>query len=434
MAYLGHEVTCIDTDEERISLLLDGQVPIHEPHLQRLFDAVSSRMVFFSEYTPEAVQSAAILICVGTPASPNGDADVRNVERAATSIAEVLEAFPKCLIVTKSTVPVGSAQRVRSIVDAVLRDRGVDCRVVTASNPEFLREGAALSDAFYPDRIVIGANDVWAINTLRQIYLPILEQSFVPPPGLPRREGQPLPLLVTMTPTSAEMVKYASNLFLAMKISYANEIAGVADRVGADVTEVMRAVGLDQRISSRYLGAGVGWGGSCFGKDIKALLALGAQYGHELPLSQATLTVNERQRQVVVEKLQAHLKVIRGSTIALWGLAFKPGTDDVRNAPSIGIAKRLIDLGAHVKAYDPVAMNEAERSHPQLPIEYAPSSVEAARGADAIVLVTEWDEFLHVDWRRVAEVVRNRLYIDGRNVTEPMLVAEHGFTYVGIGR
>jgi len=433
LAYLGHHVTCIDRNDSTIKQLIAETVPVHEPGLNQLFTQVKTFMDFKTKLTVEATTDV-ILICVGTPPQENGDADLCYVEAAAYDIGSTLNEGQEVVVVNKSTVPVGSARRVLMIIRSLLAERGVQARVSVASNPEFLREGAALYDTFYPDRIVVGAEDPWSINHLREMYAPILEQTFVPPAGLPKPEGQPLPVFVTMSPTSAELVKYAANAFLAMKISFANEISGIAERVGADITEVMRAVGLDRRIGARYLGAGVGWGGSCFGKDLRALKALGEQYDYEMPLIRATITVNHKQRRVTLEKLQQALKVIRGSIVTLWGLSFKPNTDDLRDAPAIEIARRLNELGARVRAYDPVAMERARREYANLNLEYADSILKSAEDADAVVLVMEWDVFQQVDWKSIREVMRQPVFIDGRNYIDPLMLKRFGFQYFGVGR
>ncbi|BAS27841.1 UDP-glucose dehydrogenase family protein [Limnochorda pilosa] len=434
LAYLGHEVTCVDKNPAVVGSLSAGRPPFHEPGLAELLGETYRSMHFDVALTPETAGADVLLICVGTPPQENGDADLRYVEEAAAAIAEVLPAGAGTVVVNKSTVPVGSARRVESIIRDGLERRGVEARPSVASNPEFLREGSALFDTFYPDRIVVGAASDRAVNRMRALYEPILEQTFTPPTGLPRPDGQALPVFLTTTPTSAELCKYAANAFLAMKISFANEIGGIAERVGADVTEVMRAVGLDRRIGLRYLGAGAGWGGSCFGKDVHALLALGEQYGYELPLAAGTLRVNERQRRAVVEKLQQALKVVRGSTVALWGLTFKPNTDDLRDAPALDVARRLVELGARVRVHDPVGMERARRENPDLAVEYADSPLTAARDADAVVLMTEWEAFLHVDWQAVAGQMRDRVVVDGRNVLDRDLLTRLGFRYWGIGR
>lgn len=434
LAYIGHDVTCIDRNKSIIENLTQGVIPIHEPGLDSLFGNSISRLRFLSELNSKDTVADAILICVGTPPQQNGDADLRYVEESAYAIGTFLHQGHEVVVVNKSTVPVGSSRRVKMIINSLLSERGIKARVSVASNPEFLREGAALHDTFYPDRIVIGADERWAVKCLYEMYAPILDQTFIAPAGLPRPDGKPLPVLVTTNPTSAELVKYASNAFLAMKISFANEISGIAERVGADITEVMKAVGLDQRIGMRYLGAGAGWGGSCFGKDLTALRALGAQYGYDMPLVEATVSVNERQRKLIVEKLQQSLKIIRGSVITLWGLAFKPNTDDLRDAPAIEIAKMLTDLGARVRAYDPVAVGRARKEHKDLNIDFADSPLDSVQGADAVVLMTEWDIFQQLDWEQVKNKMQQPVLIDGRNFLDPSLVESHGFRYLGIGR
>lgn len=434
LAYIGHEVTCIDRNASLIEQLTMANIPIHEPGLESLFRNSSSRISFKTELSSKEAAADVILICVGTPPQQNGDADLRYVEESACSIGNALPEGHETVIVNKSTVPVGSARRVKMIINSILLERCVQAKVSVASNPEFLREGAAIHDTFYPDRIVIGADERWAIKSLYDMYAPILEQTFIPPAGLPRPDGQLLPVLVTTNPTSAELVKYASNAFLALKISFANEISGIAERVGADITEVMRAVGLDRRIGVRYLGAGVGWGGSCFGKDLSALRALGVQYGYEMPLAESTMSVNYRQRKIIVEKLQQALKVIRGSTITLWGLAFKPNTDDLRDAPAIEVAKMLINLGARVCAFDPVAMGRARREYKELSIEYADSPMDSIRGADAVVLMTEWEIFQQQDWNEIKNNMQQAVMIDGRNFFDSSKLEGQGFRYWGIGR
>lgn len=434
LAYLGHEVSCVDKNAALVSALSEGRIPLHEPGIPELFPQIRHRLNFTTKLDPRRANADVILICVGTPSQENGDADLTYVEEAATAISANLAPGARVVIANKSTVPVGSAQRVESIIRQGLEQRGLRVEFSVASNPEFLREGAALHDTFYPDRILVGSADEFAVARLRSLYSPILEQTFAAPPGLPRPEGQTLPVFLTMTATSAELSKYAANAFLAMKISFANEIGGIAERVGADIKEVMRAVGLDRRIGLRYLGAGAGWGGSCFGKDLQALIFLASQYGYEMPLVKATIQVNRRQRRVIVEKLQQALKVVRGRTVALWGVTFKPNTDDLRDAPARDVARHLLDIGATVRAFDPVGMERAHREWQDLPIEYTNSPFDAARGADAVILMTEWDVFTHVDWSRVAKVMREPVIIDGRNVLDDALLRRHGFKYWGVGR
>ena len=306
--------------------------------------------------------------------------------------------------------------------------------VLVASNPEFLREGVALNDTLYPDRIVVGADDVRAINVLRQMYAPILEQTFTPPKAVPRPVGFELPAFVTTSATSAELIKYAANAFLAMKISFINEFAGLAERAGADIQEVARGIGLDKRIGSRFLMAGAGWGGSCFPKDTKAILHTGSQYGYRMPLIESTIEVNQRQRMCIVEKLQGLLKVIRGSTIGVLGLSFKPDTDDLRNSPSIDIIQRLLELGGRVKVFDPIAMDNCKRQYPELNVEYADNIEALVEGCDAVTLITDWEDFSYIGWEEVGELMRQKIVVDGRNLLQKEDLENLGFQYKGVGR
>jgi len=434
LAYIGHRVHCIDANKERVDALNSGRIPIHEAWLGELISETKGRLSFGLWDTCDAEGSDVIIIAVGTPKKNDGGVDLTYVEAVAEELGRRLSGKSMPLVVNKSTVPVGSAKRVESVLTLNLRQRGIDRAVSVASNPEFLREGVALFDTFYPDRIVIGAKDNNAINTLREMYSPILEQTFIPPDYLPRPEGYSLPVLLTTTPTSAELIKYAANAFLAMKVSFINEIAGLSDRVGADIKEVARGIGLDKRIGLLYLNAGVGWGGSCFGKDVHALLNTAEQYDYEMPIVRAVLTVNQRQREEVIRKLQWTLKVIRGSSIGLLGLAFKPGTDDLRDAPSLSIARRLIDLGAHVKAYDPVAIPSAKALNPPLEIEFSETAEALFKDSDAVVLVTEWKEFSRLPYERLGSLMRRKIIIDGRNFLDPSYMKSLGFEYLGIGR
>src|SRR5262249_34943123 len=301
-------------------------------------------------------------------------------------------------------------------------------------NPEFLREGSAISDTFYPDRIVIGATDSYAAQRLRALYEPIVEQTFSPPASAPRPAGFIAVPVVTTDLASAEMIKYAANAFLATKISFANEIANICERGGADVKGVVRGFGVDSRIGPKFLNAGVGWGGSCFGKDVSALIDIANEYGYDPALLHSIVKVNKRQRQGVVHKLQEVLKIIKGKTIGLLGLAFKPETDDLRDAPALEIARQLLEMGARVKAYEPIANETCRLQHPDLKIEYAEDAIRLAEDCDAIVIVTEWEEFQYLDLDRVKDVMHNRVLIDGRNVLDPEAVVFAGFTYRGIGR
>jgi len=434
LAYLGHEVILLDNNVERIERLRSGEVPIHERGLAEVIEEARGNMRFISSWDAFDPSAAIVIIAVGTPNKGNGDVDLSYVEIVARSIGERLTAEADPVVVNKSTVPIGSARRVKSIIEEELRKRGMARSIDVASNPEFLREGEALFDTFYPDRIVIGVESDQAKLRLMNLYEPLLEQTFTPPRVVRRPEGLPLPNLLTTSPTSAELIKYAANSFLAMKISFINEFAGLAELVGADITEVPQGIGLDKRIGPRFLNAGIGWGGSCFGKDTAAIVYTAGQYNYDMPLVQATIQTNYRQREVVIRKLQAQLKVLRGATIGLLGLAFKPNTDDLRDAPAIDIIRGLLELGAHVKAYDPVAMPNCQAQYPHLDVAYADSAASLFDGCDALVLVTEWEEFLHLPYGLLADRMRQRLIVDGRNVLDQGILDRAGIAYGAVGR
>lgn len=448
LAYLGRSVTCVDKDERKIALLERGQSPIYEPGLEPLLTLGQQRgLLQFSTDLPSAVKRADIIfIAVGTPPLPSGRADLSAVEAVARLIGLALDGAKRRVIVNKSTVPIGSGNWVEMLVNEGLNDNQA-CRTLmnekglkpadlflVASNPEFLREGSALPDTLFPDRIVIGASDPFAVERLRSLYEPIIEQTFNPPPSAPRPADFTAVPVVTTDLASAEMIKYAANAFLATKISFANEMANICERVGADIQEVVRGVGLDERIGPRFLNAGVGWGGSCFGKDVSALIDISHEYHYEPQMLRATVDVNKRQRQVAVQKLQETLKIIKGKTIGLLGLAFKPNTDDLRDAPALSIASQLLGMGARVKAYDPIANEHCRTNNPELKIEYAANAMELAAGCDALVIVTEWEEFCRLDPAALGEVMRTKVVIDGRNVLDRQTFRQAGFKYRGIGR
>lgn len=433
LAFIGHEVTGVDKDSAKIRLLESGVSPIHEAHINDILDLSKSLLRFSDDLRDNVSKSDIIIIAVGTPPKPNGEADTQYVEGVAHEIAQSVVEGQRLVIVVKSTVPIGSNHRVASVMTRTLQKRGVNAEVNFASNPEFLREGMALHDTFYPDRIVIGANDERAIYTLAQLYRPLLEQTFTPPPGLTRPHNFPRPTLVTTDTTSAEMIKYAANAFLATKISFINEIAGLCEKVGADVTEVSRGMGLDTRIGSRFLNAGLGWGGSCFPKDTQALQSVAAEYGYVLPIIQAAREVNEKQRLIVIDKLQKVLHVLRGRTITVLGLAFKPGTDDVRDSASIYILQTLINRGVHVRAHDPIALMRAKELLGDIDVEWHEDASIACIGSDAVLLATEWEEYRHLDWSSISNTMRNKIIIDGRNLLDPQKMRRLGFMYTGVG-
>lgn len=434
LAVIGHRVTCIDIDKNKIDLLLNGKSPIYEPGLEELMKAARTRLEFTTSYS-NCSQANVIIMAVGTPPTLKGMADVSYLETAALDVARYLPGDRPQVIVNKSTVPIGTAKRIKLIIDIFLDKAGKTANYMVASNPEFLREGAAVHDTLYPDRIVLGSDSIEAIQILRTMYEPILEQTFAAPQNCPRTDEFPLPGLITTDAASAEMIKYASNAFLATKISFINEIGGLCEKVGANVTEVARGIGLDKRIGSRFLQAGVGWGGSCFGKDLAALNSIGEEYSYELSIISATSKVNLRQRKRVIEKLQETLKVIRGRTVTLFGLAFKPNTDDLRDAPALDIIHSLLEMGARVKAYDPVAINNCRFRYPDLAVEYFSTPLQAAAGCDAVILVTEWEEFRQLSLSDLAEKMCNeKVLIDGRNLFNPEEARQAGLQYIGFGR
>lgn len=439
LADLGNQVICVDKDPEKIKGLSQGRIPIYEPGLDTLVGKnIEEHRIRFTTELLEAVQdSTVIFITVGTPPLPSGDPDLTGVETVAKQIGQALNGYK--VIVNKSTVPIGSGDWVAMLVREGMNtpvevpagehpaNGGDRPEFDVVSNPEFLREGSAIMDTFFPDRIVVGSNAEKAINLMRELYQPLLTQSFLKD----ERPHAEIPFIATDL-NSAEMIKYAANAFLASKISFINEIANICERVGANITEVAQGIGLDNRIGRSFLDAGFGWGGSCFPKDISALISLARDYGYTSPLLTSIQEVNLRQRNLALAKLQAHLKVLKGKTICLLGLAFKPQTDDIRDAPAMTLAKQLLKLGARVKAYDPVAMENAQNSIPQ--VLYCPSAEEAIQGTDAVVLMTEWEQFKALDYTALRGQVRNALLIDGRNLYTPESLKQAGWTYVGVGR
>lgn len=434
LAFLGHDVTSVEKEPVKLSLLQQGTSPIHELGIQSLMQFAAPRLKF-TDTIPEGLGGAEIImIAVGTPPKANGQANTDYVEQAAKEVADKLLPGQTSTIVVKSTVPIGTNRRVAHVIDKVLAKRGITANIYLASNPEFLRESVALADTLYPDRIVVGSERPEAIGVLERLYHPIIEQTFAPPKDLPRPEHYERPRLVTTDPTSAEMIKYAGNAFLAIKISYINEMAGLCEKVGANVTEVARGIGLDQRIGRHFLDAGLGWGGSCFPKDTSAILAVASECGYKMPIIEAAREVNDKQRQVIVDKLMSTLKILRGRVITVLGLAFKPNTDDVRDSPAIDIIRILVDRGAHVHAHDPVALNNARKYAGDLEVEYIDCPYQASEGADAILIATEWDEYRHLDLGRLAGIMKQPVLVDGRNMLRPDDALAAGFVYQGVGK
>jgi UDPglucose 6-dehydrogenase len=440
LAFLGHRVTCVDRDEGRVKSLGEGRVPFYEPGLEGMVDRGlrAGRLSFAESAGLDGVVGSAdvVFVAVGTPQGGEGSADLSNVADVARRIGRALAGesarareLPLC-VVNKSTVPVGGGDYVSDMIEEGAGGPGV-AGFAVVSNPEFLREGSAVYDTLFPDRIVVGADSPEPMETMRLLYEPIIGQTF--PTELDPRPKAAVPFVRTDL-ASAEMIKYAANAFLAAKISLINEVSNLCELTGADVKMVANGIGLDGRIGSRFLNAGIGWGGSCFPKDVAALRAAAREYGHETPLLDATVAVNEAQSTRVTGKLQQHLRSLRGRRVALLGLSFKPNTDDMRGAPSLQIARSLDSLGATVVGYDPVAGKDAADLLPDgAKVVFDP--YEALEGAQAAVLVTEWEDLKGLDANKAASLMRDpKLMVDGRNVLDPASWREAGLRYAGFGR
>ncbi|MEA5515663.1 UDP-glucose/GDP-mannose dehydrogenase family protein [Nodularia sp. UHCC 0506] len=445
LAHIGHDVICVDNNEEKVKLMKSGQSPIFEPGLSEIMQsAIKTEKIHFTTDIAAGVAHGEVLfIAVGTPPLPTGESDTRYVEAVARGIGENLNGGYK-VIVNKSTVPIGSGDWVRMIVLDGIAERqktlvpagGVPseekspedlAQFDVVSNPEFLREGSAVYDTFNPDRIVLGGNSPRAIALMKELYTPIVERQYAADQTLP-----PVPVLSTDL-SSAEMIKYAANAFLATKISFINEVANICDRVGADVTQVAKGIGLDSRIGNKFLNAGIGWGGSCFPKDVSALIHTADDYGYEAQIMKAAVSVNERQRLIALEKLQQVLKILKGKTVGLLGLTFKPDTDDMRDAPALNLIEQLNRLGAKVKAYDPIVSQTGLR-HGLTGVLVETDAERLADGCDALVLVTEWQQFSSLDYTKMAKLMTHPVMIDGRNFLDPEAMVRAGFQYVGVGR
>jgi UDPglucose 6-dehydrogenase len=411
LADLGNDVAVVDIDQAKVAQLKRHQVPFYEPGMRELVErnARAGRLTFTTSYA-EAVPGAEFaIIAVSTPEGEGGEADLSYVEAAASSIADAMDG--PLIVVNKSTVPPLTGD----MVSRVLKKGNSTHDAPVVSNPEFLREGSAIQDFMHPDRVVVGSNDREAAEKVARLYAPLQT-----------------PVLVTPNIYTAEMVKYASNAFLATRISFINEIAWISERVGADAKLVAEGMGLDKRIGAHYLDAGIGFGGSCFGKDVAALAAVSERFNYHPGLLHTVMEINRDQRMVVIDLLREVLDELPGCVIGLLGLAFKPNTDDMRDAPSVDIAKVLLAAGAEVRAYDPAAVERAKMLLPG--VEYRKDAYEVATGADALVLVTEWNEFRQLDMDRVKQLMRRPVIVDGRNIYDPAAMRSLGFTYRGIGR
>jgi UDPglucose 6-dehydrogenase len=412
-AEFGVNVTCVDVDSEKIARLERGEIPIYEPGLDQLVskNTQAGRLRFTTDVKSAVEQSLVIFLAVGTPPKEDGSADLSFIEAAARDVARYMNGYK--VVVTKSTVPVGTGERLRRLIRE--HQQRFDFGIV--SNPEFLREGAAIDDFMRPNRVVIGSRDEPAIAIMRDLYRPLYLIE--------------TPVVITSL-EAAELTKYAANAFLATKISFINEVANLCDRIGCDVHDVARAIGMDNRIGRYFLHPGPGYGGSCFPKDTTALLSVAGEYDAECLIVEAVVEVNRKQRLKMIEKVERLIGEVKGKQIAVLGLSFKPETDDMREAPSVDIIRALVEKGARVRAYDPVAAEQAKKVLPE--IEYAEDEYAAAAGADALVFMTEWNQFRALDMSRVRGLMRTPKVADLRNIYEPERIRELGFDYVGVGR
>jgi UDPglucose 6-dehydrogenase len=421
LADAGNHVVCIDVDAAKIERLNRGEVPIHEPGLDALIkrNVEAARLEFTTDAVKGVEHGLFQVIAVGTPPGEDGSADLSHVLAVARTIGAHLSRY--CIVITKSTVPVGTADRVHAEIDRTLSGRGARVEFDVVSNPEFLKEGAAIGDFTKPDRVVIGTDNPRTTELMRALYEPFI-----------RNHDR----LIVMDIRSCELTKYAANAMLATKISFMNELANIAERVGADIEKVRIGIGSDPRIGYSFIYPGTGYGGSCFPKDVQALIRSAHEAGHEPQILSAVQKVNTRQKEVLFHKMKRHFaEGLKGRTLAVWGLAFKPHTDDMREAPSRTVIDLLLKAGARVQAYDPVAAAEAQRLYAGVKgITLAKNAYDAAQGADALAIVTEWQEFRSPDFDRLRELLKSPVIFDGRNLYDPAMVGRFGFTYYAIGR
>ncbi len=417
-AEMGIDVTCVDIDEKKISRLLNGEIPIYEPGLDDLVkrNVAAGRLHFTTDLTTCIDDVEVVFSAVGTPPDEDGSADLKYVLEVARTFGRNIKKYT--ILVTKSTVPVGTALKVKAAINEELEKRGEKVEFEVASNPEFLKEGAAIKDFMSPDRVVVGIESERARKVMTKLYRPFLTNNF---------------RVYFMDIPSAEMTKYAANAMLATRISFMNDIANLCDLVGANVDHVRKGIGTDARIGSKFLYSGCGYGGSCFPKDVKALAHTGKEHGYTMGVIEAVEAVNERQKSIVFHKLERQLGDLSGKTIAIWGLAFKPETDDMREAPALVIIDRLVGAGAIVKVYDPVAMDECRRRIGDK-VLYCKDMYEAVVDADALALVTEWKQFRVPSWSVLRKVMKSPVIVDGRNIYDKEEVLAEGFTYTAIGK
>ena len=431
LADLGHDVLLVDNDEQKLAELGTGDVPIHERFLPELLARHRGKRIKFSGDLQAAVRECdAIFIAVGTPATDRGDADLSYVESVAREIAGAVDSYK--VVVEKSTVPVYTSQWIRTII---IRNGATPASFDIASNPEFLREGTAVTDFLYPDRIVVGVESERCAEVLREIYLPLTSGTYYDhADAIPRPDRAQVPPRLIITSTrSAELIKHASNAFLAMKISFINAVASICESVGADVQQVCDGIGTDSRIGPRFLNPGIGYGGSCFPKDLMAFRAVAKESGYDFRLLDEVIRINEDQRQRFLKKVRSVLWTLRGKRLGVLGLAFKGGTDDIRESPAILLIQELLREGCHICAHDPAAMERAKEVL-NSSVEYTAGPYEAATGADALLILTEWEEFAALDLARLRKLLKYPIVIDGRNLYDPAAMSAHGFSYYSVGR
>lgn len=432
-AEIGHSVVCVDNDEQKVAMLRGGGVPIHEDFLPELLERHrNKRLQFTTDLLPATESAQAVFIAVGTPQSDSGNADLSYVDAVATQIARSIDSYK--VIIEKSTVPVYTNEWIRRVVE---RNGTASVNFDVASNPEFLREGTAVMDFLHPDRIVVGADNKRAADLLRDIYAPLTSGEYYRRDSAiigQRTISDPPPLLETST-KAAELIKHASNAFLAMKISFINAVANVCEAADANVEEVARGIGLDKRIGSQFLRAGIGYGGSCFPKDVAAFRYVAEQLGVDLAILSEVEKINEQQKRRFFNKVRSALWTFRGKRLAVLGLAFKGGTDDVRESPAFDIIRMLLAEGCTIVAYDPAASNRAKEQLPAGPsMQYADDIYAAASGADALLILSDWPQFGELDLERLQAALHYPIVIDGRNLYDPQEMLERGFTYLSVGR
>ncbi|MCD4670917.1 MAG: UDP-glucose/GDP-mannose dehydrogenase family protein [Actinomycetia bacterium] len=429
LAEIGHDVICVDKDESKISSLKEGKIPIYEEGLEELVkrNYTGKKLVFDYDTSKGVKGSSIIFICVGTPPLPSGKPDLAAIDDVARMIGRSLNGYK--IISNKSTVPIGTAKRIRKIIRENQDGGNNGHEFDIVSNPEFLKEGEAVKDAFFPERIVIGSESEKAVKIMKELYEPIMNQDFEYAKRSNHRKKE-VPVLITDS-TSSELIKYASNAFLATKISFVNEVANICERIGANILDVTYGMGLDSRIGSRFMKAGIGWGGSCFPKDVRALSYTAEEYGASANILNAVIQVNNQQRFKVVQKAMDLLGIIDDKIIGVLGLSFKPNTDDTREAPSITVINKFLELGAEVRVYDPIIKDypgNLDRG-----AVFAKDPYRTVKGAHLLVLVTEWEEFLGLDLEGIKAVMADKNIIDGRNFLDKKKLQDMGFKYVGIG-